>query len=76
MARMNFVKLKTSNAGEKKPVARFLEWKKTFLADIVAIVSITEIPPSLVVNWDQTIINLVAAGQWRMNLSGQKVVPL
>ena len=35
-----------------------------------------EIPPELILNWDHTALHLVPTGQWTMNKSGEKVVPI
>ena len=35
-----------------------------------------EIPDDLIVNWDQTAIQLVPTGEWTMNRAGTKVIPI
>jgi len=50
--------------------------KKGFLLDIKSIVSFEEIPPDLVINWDQTGINYVPVGSWTMEKEGTRRVEL
>ena len=61
---MGFVKRK-ANTKVKLSVEDF-EKKDIFLADIKAIVAMDEIPPELVLNWDQTGVNIVPLphGRW------------
>lgn len=73
--RMGYVKRKRSNTG-KVTVAHFEEIKEVFLANISAEVLMQEVPPELIFNWDQTAINYVSMGQWTMNHSGGKIVPI
>ena len=75
MKRMGFVKRKVSNAG-KVLVSEFEELKAQFLGDIVAEVVMNEIPPDLIINWDQTALKIVPTGDWTMNKSGEKIVPI
>ena len=35
-----------------------------------------DIPPDLIINWDQTRLKIVPKGEWTMNLVGEKVVPI
>lgn len=69
--RMGYVKRKCSNAGKVSP-AHFVEIKDVFLADIQAVVN--EIPDKLILNWDQTGIQLVPTGEWTMHRAGAKVI--
>ena len=75
MVRMSFVKRKVSNAG-KVLVSEFNELKEQFLADITAEVVMHDIPPDLIVNWDQTGLKIIPTGDWTMNRSGEKIVPI
>ena len=40
----------------------------SFLQEIVDIVAMEEIPPQLIVNWDQAGLNLVPVASWTMEL--------
>ncbi len=42
--------------------------------DVSSVVSMEEIPPELILNWDQTGIHLVPASRWTMDLEGSKRV--
>ena len=55
--RMGFVKRKGSTSA-KLPVSEFEKRKEQYLLDIRAKVITNDIPPSLVINWDQTAIHL------------------
>ena len=35
-----------------------------------------DIPPDLIINWDQTGVKIVPTGEWTMNLAGEKVVSI
>ena len=67
LERMNFVKRKATEAKSKHTVENFAELKQCFLDDVVATVSMEEIPPELILNWDQTGIKLVPSSGWTMD---------
>ena len=50
--RMKFVKRKATTAKSQYTLENFAELKQRFLQDVVATVSMEEIPPELVLNWD------------------------
>ena len=56
LQRMKFVKRKATTAKSKYTISDFEQVKKSFLNDVVAM---EEIPPELVLNWDQTGIKIV-----------------
>ena len=62
--RMNFVQRKVTTANSKYAVADFDRVKTEFLEDVVATVEMKEIPPELILNWDQTI---VPSNNWTMD---------
>ena len=62
---MQFVKRKATTKS-KITVPHFDALKEQYLLDIKVIVTMEEIPPDLVVNWDQTGINYVPVSQWTM----------
>ena len=57
-------------------MSHFKELQDTFLAYIQAEVVMNEIPHELVINWDQTALQLVPTGQWTMHRAGEKVIPI
>ena len=63
------------NAG-KVTVARFEELQEEFLADIKAEVLMNDVPPSLILNWDQTAIKLVPTGEWTMHRAKDRVIAI
>ena len=65
LKRMKFVQRKATTSKSKHTVADFTQLKKVFLADVAAIVTMEEIPPELVLNWDQTGIKLVSCSSLR-----------
>ena len=75
LKRMNYVKRKCSNAG-KITQSCFAELKDVFLADIKAEVLMNDIPSDLIINWDQTGIQLVPTGDWTFNRAGEKIIPI
>ena len=71
--RMNYVKRKGSNVG-KVSVSCFHELQDVFLRDLQAEVVMNDIPKDLILNWDQTAIQLVPTGDWTMNEAKVKKV--
>ena len=54
----------------------FRRLKKAFLVDVTTVVTMEEIPPELVFNWDQTGIRLVPCSSWTMERQGEKRVEM
>ena len=63
LKRMKFVQRKAITARSKHTIANFNELKESFLTDVVTTVTMEEIPPDLILNWDQTGIKIVH-GPW------------
>ena len=53
-------------------VENFNQLKAQFLFDIKSIVEMEEIPPFLIINWDQTTIKYVPVSSWTMASGGSK----
>ena len=51
-------------------VCNFEDTKKEFLQEIVDIAMMKEVPPELILNWDQTGINVVPSSGWTMEQRG------
>ena len=73
--RMGMVKRRVSSKA-KVDVEKFEALKQGILLDIKLIVSLEEIPPDLIINWDQTGINYVPVGSWTMEKEGAQRVKL
>ena len=73
--RMGFVKRK-GNTKCKVPVECFEALKSQFLEDIKATIEMQDIPPELVINWDQTGIKLVPVSSWTMEQRGSQRVEI
>ena len=54
----------------------FTELKNQFIFDISAIIQIEEIPPQLIINWDQTGIHYIPVSNWTMALEGSKRIEI
>ena len=76
LRRMKFVQRKVTTDKSKHVVAEFLEPKEQFPADVIAMVEMEEIPPELILNWDQTGIKIVPSSTWAMEWQGTKRVDL
>lgn len=74
--RMGFVPRKPTTAKSKLSVENFAAKKKEFLDDVVTTVEMEEIPPELILNWDQTGIRLVPSSSWTMEQRGVKRVEM
>ena len=75
LSRMGYVKRRGSTAA-KVAVNNFEELKQQFLLDVKVVVELEEIPPELVINWDQTGINYVPSDSYTMEKEGTKRVPI
>ena len=64
MQRMGFVKRRGTTSKSKSLVEQFDELKVQFLDDVVMTVAVEEIPPELILNWDQTGLNIVPSSSW------------
>ena len=73
--RMGFVK-RRGNTKVKVSVEHFETLKTQFLLDIKATVEMQEIPPELIINWDQTGIKIVPVSSWTMEKRGAKRVAI
>lgn len=75
MQRMNFVKRKGTKAARKLPID-FEDIKTDFHGRISSKIDEYQIPSALVVNWDQTGLNMVPVSQWTLEKEGEKQVPI
>ena len=73
---MSFARRKTTTTKFRQKPQNFEAMKETFLADIVAVVEMEEIPPELILNMDQTGIKLVPARCWTMAKVGSRRVEI
>ena len=73
---MKFVRRKATTSKSKHKSGDFEKVKEAFLDDLVSIVEMEEIPPELILNWDQTGIHLVPASGWTMDIMGSKRVEI
>ena len=71
---MKFVQRKVTTAKSKHTIVDFAWLKEEFLQDVVATVEMEEIPPELILNWDQTGIKIVPSNTWTMDQLGAKRV--
>ena len=63
---MGFVQRKPTTSKGKYSMENFSALKKSFLDDVVTIIEMEEIPPELILNWDQTEIKLIPSTSWSM----------
>ena len=75
MERMGYVKRKATTKA-KITVENLAALKEQFLLDIRGLVEMEEIPPDLILNWDQTAVNYVPVSNWTMAKEGSKSVPV
>ena len=66
LVRMKFVQRKATTTKNKFSVSNFSQLKKEFLDDVTSTVEMENIPPELILNWDQTGIKTVQLhhGRW------------
>jgi len=65
-----FKRKATSKA--KVSVENFTEIKEDFLLEIKHVIVMDEIPTQLVINFDQTCLNIIPVSEWTMELEGSK----
>ena len=73
LKRMNFTKRRGTTKCSV-PLENFILEKKKFLQQIIDVVQMEEVPPELILNWDQTGLNLVPTSSWTMAAKGSKRV--
>jgi hypothetical protein len=77
LSRMGFVKRKaTTKAKANITPEQFQGMKSTYLHQVVSMVKLHSVPSSLVINLDQTGLNIVPSGEWTMEKEGSKRVDL
>ena len=72
---MNFVQRKGTKAAQKLP-ENFSEIKETFLCKIKEIVSQSNVPNDLIINFDQTNVYIVPVGDYILEDKGSKQIPI
>ena len=75
LGRMGMVKRRASSKA-KVSVEDFEVKKKEFLLEVKNVVSFDEIPPPLIINWDQTGIHYIPVSSWTMEKEGTKRIEL
>ena len=72
LKRMDFVWRKAPTLNSKYTVADFAILKKPFLQSVVETITMEEISPQLVFNWDRTGVTIVPSSSWTMEERGWK----
>ena len=68
--RMKFVQRKVTTLQSKYTATNFAEVKRKFLDDVAETVEMEEVCPELILNWDQTGIQIVPSSTWTMDREG------
>lgn len=76
LRRMKFVMRRATTSKSKYSDIDLSALKSRFLDDVVTTVQMEEIPPELIMNWDQTGIKLVPASSWTMAQRGSQRVEI
>ena len=71
LRRMNFIKRKMTTAKSWYSISDFGRLKEEYLKEVVTMVEMEEIPPELILNWDQTGIKIVPSNTWTMERRGR-----
>ena len=72
---MGYTKRRACSKSKVSPDS-FTEIKEQFLIDVEAVIDMKEVPPSLVVNWDHTVMKIIPSSQWTMEKRGTKRVEI
>ncbi len=73
---MNYTRRKATTKATHFDKSKFMSIKETFLQEIVYVVTMEEITGELILNWDQTGLNLIPAPAWTMEKRGTKRVKI
>ena len=73
---MGYVKRRGTTSKSKNLVENFEELKASFLEQVSTTVIMDEIPPELILNWDQTGLNLVLSSSWTIEQRGARRVEI
>jgi len=76
LKRMNMVKRKGTTSKKTFVVENFTQEKDKYLKSIKSKVEMYKMPPELLINWDQTGINIVPVSRWTMDFEGAKRVEI
>ena len=76
LTRMGYVKRRGTTSKSKNLVENFEELKASFLEQVSTTVIMDEIPPGLILNWDQTGLNLIPSSSWTMEQRGARRVEI
>jgi len=76
LIRMNMVKRKGTTSKKTFVVENFTQEKDKYLKSIKSKVEMYKITPELVINWDETGINIVPVSQWTKDVEGAKRVEI
>ena len=76
LGRMGFVKHKCTTAAKKASPEEFEEVELQFLGDIETAAKLKDIPPELIINWDQTAVKYVPVSSWTQERKGAKCVEI
>jgi hypothetical protein len=76
LKRMNMVKRKGTTSKKTFVVENCTQEKDKYLKSIKSKVEMYKMPPELVINWDQTGINIVPVSRWTVDVEGAKRVEI
>ena len=73
---MGYVKRRGTTSKSKNLVENFDDLKASFLEQVSTTVVMDEIPPEMILNWDQTGLNLIPSSSWTMEQRGARRVEI
>ena len=76
LGRMGYVKRRGTTSKSKNLVENFDDLKVSFLEQVSTMVVMDEIPPEMILNWDQTGLNLIPSSSWAMEQRGAQRVEI
>ena len=74
--RMKFVQRKATTSQSKYTATNLVEVKQQFLDAVVQTAEMEEVHPELILNWDQTGIQIVPSSTWTMDREGTRRVEM
>ena len=68
--------MESNHFQEEAKHCKFQWGEEIILADLVAVVTMEEIPAELILNWDQTGIKMIPSSTWTMEKRGAKHIEM
>uniref|UniRef100_A0A1X7UUD0 Uncharacterized protein n=1 Tax=Amphimedon queenslandica TaxID=400682 RepID=A0A1X7UUD0_AMPQE len=73
LCHINFVKTRATTSMSKQSNADFENIKQSIMRGVVSVVSMEDVPPELILTWDQIGIKITPTSTWTMSKKGRQL---